>query len=192
MGQEFELKYAATPEQHAKLLAAYGPWRVISMETTYYDTPARTLSRQHITLRRRLENGESICTVKTPRPDGSRGEWECECDTIAQAVTRLRACGAPPFLEDLAKRELVPVCGARFTRSCCDLTLDGARAELALDRGILCGGGRELPLCEVEVELKSGARSAVTAFCALLAAQYGLIAEHKSKFRRAMLLAEGE
>lgn len=192
MGQEFELKYAATPEQHEKLLAAYGPWRVISMETTYYDTPARTLSRQHITLRRRLENGKSICTVKTPRPDGSRGEWECECDTITQAVALLCACGAPPFLAELTKQKLIPVCGARFTRSCCDLTTDGTHAELALDRGVLCGGGRELPLCEVEIELKSGARSAVASFSALLAARYGLIAEQKSKFRRAMQLAEGE
>ncbi len=192
MGQEFELKYTATPAQHAQLLADFDTWRVISMETTYYDTPERSLSRRHITLRRRAENGESICTVKTQLPDGARGEWECRCDSIVQALPLLLSCGAPSFLRELSAQQLVPVCGARFSRTCCIVEAGEARAELALDRGVLCGGGREIPLCEVEIEQKSGSRDAVMAFAALLAARYGLISEHRSKFNRAMLLAEGE
>ena len=67
MGIEFELKYRATPAQQAALLERFGgQGRAISMETTYYDTPDRYLSARHITLRRRMENNVSVCTVKTP------------------------------------------------------------------------------------------------------------------------------
>ena len=62
--------------------------------------------------------------------------------------------------------------------------------ELALDSGILLGGGREEPLCEVEVELKSGSKSAATNFANILAATYGMKPEPKSKFARALALAE--
>ena len=63
--------------------------------------------------------------------------------------------------------------------------------ELALDQGILTGGGIDLPFCEVEVELKAGSREAATLYAQLLAARYGLEPEHQSKFKRATLLAEG-
>lgn len=192
MGQEFELKFAASEAQQDAIFTLHGPWEKIEMETTYFDTPSRAFSSRHITARRRMENGISICTIKTPMPDGARGEWECECDDLAQAFDALCKLGLPKAVAELAQEGLVAVCGARFTRHACHLALDGATAELALDRGVLLGGGREIPLCEVEVELKSGSRKAVTAFAAALAEKHCLVAEHKSKFRRAMLLAEGE
>ena len=64
--------------------------------------------------------------------------------------------------------------------------------ELALDSGVLLGGGREVPLCEIEVEAKSGSEGAVAAFAQALAREFSLKSEPKSKFRRAMALAEGE
>ena len=192
MGQEFELKFTATEAQQEAISAAFGPWQEIQMETTYYDTPARTLSARHITLRRRMENGISVCTVKTPGDDGARGEWECECAEIASALPQLSALGAPAFVAELEKEGLLCVCGARFTRRCCSVELGDAVVELALDRGVLLGGGREIPLCEVEAELKAGSRDAVIRFAANLAEQYGLQPERYSKFRRASALAEGE
>ena len=60
--------------------------------------------------------------------------------------------------------------------------------ELALDTGILTGGSQTQPLCEVEVELKSGAKETADLFAAILANQYGLAREHKSKFCRANAL----
>ena len=91
MGREYELKYAATPAVLAALAAKFGPGREIRMETTYFDTPARTLSTRKMTLRLRRENGVSICTLKTPLPDGSRGEWECESADIHSGIAALLA-----------------------------------------------------------------------------------------------------
>jgi inorganic triphosphatase YgiF len=47
------------------------------------------------------------------------------------------------------------------------------------------GAGREIPLRELEIELKEGTREAAVAFASLLTGRYGLEPEPKSKFRRA-------
>lgn len=117
MGMEFELKYAADPAVQEAVRQAYpGQWRAIAMETTYYDTPAGDLSARCYTLRRRLENGVSICTFKTPAGAAGRGEWECACDSILDAVAQLQALGGPREVLALTKTGLIPICGARFTR----------------------------------------------------------------------------
>ena len=86
---------------------------------------------------------------------------------------------------------IVPVCGARFTRLAKQLEIPGGTVELALDQGVLMGKGKELPLAEVEVELKEGSDEAAVAFAKALAEEFCLIPEEKSKFARAMALAMG-
>ena len=192
MGREFELKYAADAAAQAAIAAAFGPFETMEMATTYYDTPDGALSARRMTLRRRMENGLSVCTVKTPAPDGGRGEWEVACEDIRSGVSLLCKLGTPEELAALTAGGVVEVCGARFTRRAAAVTLPDCTVELALDAGVLLGGGRECPLCEVEVELKSGSEAAAVAFARALAAQYGLQPESRSKFRRALTLAKGE
>ena len=192
MGREFELKFAATPQNQADLQARYGVFTPIAMETTYFDTPDRALSARRITLRRRLENGKSVCTLKTPADNGGRGEWELECDNIDAAISELCKLSGMTALRSLTQSGVTPVCGARFTRLAKNLVLPDCTVELALDSGILLGGGREVALCEIEVEAKSGSEEAVSAFAQALAREFHLIPEEKSKFRRAITLAEGE
>ena len=193
MGVEFELKYSASPEKQAAIAAAYPlEYREFQMQTTYYDTAGFALSQRHITLRCRMENGQPVCTVKTPVSGYGRGEWECECADIEEGIGKLCSLGAPKELLMMTAQGVVPVCGARFTRQAGILEWNGARLELALDRGILTGGGTEIPLCEVEVELKSGEPEAAIDFGTALAERFGLTVQHKSKFRRALALAKGE
>lgn len=193
MGIEFELKFTAQPQKLSAIAAAYpAAYHTIQMETTYYDTQDRKLSDRHITLRRRMENDRSVCTVKTPVSDYGRGEWECECDDIEAAVLALCNLGAPRALLGLTAQGVVPVCGAKFTRRAGIVTHDGAQLEIALDQGILSGGDRQIDLCEVEVELKSGSPEAAIAFGTVLAERFELSPQSKSKFRRALALARGE
>ena len=192
MGTEFELKYKATPAQHSALLSLSQSWQSISMETTYYDTPSLSLSALKYTLRRRLENGVSICTVKTPLPGNLRGEWEVECEDIHKAIDLLVQMGAPEDLKELTAQGIVAVCGAKFHRIAKTIQFDDAVLELALDQGILMGGGQQIPLCEVEVELKSGEPKQAEQYARILAAKFGLQPEARSKFRRAFDLYKGE
>ncbi len=185
MGRELEFKYTATPEIQAQLAARFIDLQLIRMQTTYYDTSDGRLAAARCTLRLRQENGRSVCTLKSPLPDGSRAEWEQEAATLEEGLQKI------PQAAHLADLELIPVCGARFTRLACTVSTGDGSAELALDRGILTGGGKEIPLCEVEIEYKSGSEAAAGAFALRLAAEYGLQPEEKSKFARAMALAEG-
>lgn len=192
MGSEFELKYKATPEILSAVLATLpGQVQHFEMRTTYYDTADRELSARHWTLRRRMENGTSVCTLKTPLPDGSRGEFETLCSDIETAVPELCKLSNSAELVVFAAKGLKEVCGAAFHRTAVTLQLDGAVLEVALDQGSLLGGGKELPLCELEVEQKSGDRNAVIAFANALADRFGLEPEPKSKFRRAADMAGG-
>ena len=190
MGREFELKFRADEAKIAAIAAKYGDFTSISMETTYYDTPARALSPLHWTLRRRYENGKSVCTLKTPAPGGARGEWETECPDILSAIPELCKLGAPIQLVAYTIDGVEQVCGAKFTRLAKALELENCTVELALDRGCLMGGGQEAPLREVEVELKDGSEEAAIAFATALAEEFGLVPEHGSKYRRALALAQ--
>ena len=236
MAVEFELKVRATPEQLDKVQQGItGQPQVIEIETTYYDTADGALSKRKYTLRRRMENGVSVCTLKTPversviasgetdfsarlryfnvglppastylhslrygRNDnegcamvGGRGEYEVRCDVIEKAIPELCKLSGVG-LTALTASGVVPVCGARFTRVATVIELPECTVELALDRGVLLGGGREIGLHELEVELKSGSREAATLYAMALAQTYGLTPEKYSKFRRALDLARGE
>lgn len=192
MGVEYELKYASSEEAQVGIRQFLGgKWMEWRMRTTYYDTPDGTLASRKWTLRHRLENDTHICTLKTPSGD-ARGEWEVECPQIELAIEKLCKLGAPAELAVLTQNGVQPVCGAQFTRLSSTVSGNGGVVEVALDRGILFAGQRQEPLCEVEVELKSGSEAAALAFAAEFAAKYGLKPEPKSKFRRALELAKGQ
>ena len=192
MGREYELKFAATGEILNKMAAELGDFTKISMETEYFDTPSGALSARKWTLRSRRENGTCVCTLKTPAADGSRGEWELAEKDITLAIPVLCKLGAPAELLSLTREGLIRVCGARFTRLAKQVELSDAACELALDAGSLLGKQAALPFFEVEAELKSGKEAAVAAYATALAEKYGLHPEERSKFQRALALAEGE
>lgn len=191
MATEYELKFKASADVLAAVDAAFPGGTRLEMETAYYDTPTGAMSARRYTLRRRLENGISVCTLKTPAGE-ARGEWETECDCIEAAIPKLIEMGAPADLGELTKDGLVHICGAKFTRLAKTVILPECTLEIALDRGILLGGGKTEPLCEAEVELKDGAKAACDAFAGELAKKFGLVTEEKSKFARALRLYKGE
>ena len=191
MGREFELKYRANSEKIQKIRQTYGDFTDISMETTYYDTFDMKLMMHRWTLRRRMENGVSVCTFKKPLDDGSKAEWEVEAPNIMEGVMQLCQSGAPWELMRCCAGGVRQVCGAKFTRLAKTVLLEGCTVEIALDQGVLTGRGKEIPLCEVEVELKEGEDAAAAAFAAALAEEFGLVPEEKSKFARALALAMG-
>lgn len=191
MGVEYEWKFRADPQVQERLLNDLQcRWERIAMATTYYDTVGGHLSRLRYTLRRREENNKSVCTLKVPASDGGRGEWELEEERIEAAIPKLCKLSGLEELLMLTANGVTAVCGARFDRLAGTIDTGDAVVELALDQGILMGGGREIPLCEIEVELKSGAVAAAEAFAGKLAAEYGLQTERKSKFQRALALAK--
>ena len=166
------------------------------MVSTYYDTPDSTLHQRKWTLRLRNEGGNLVVAFKTAnRSDEAgfftRSEWQCAVDSIEDAIPILIDQGAPRELKSLLKgKGLVPCCSAEFDRrSVCLYMDDGVRIEMAGDYGILSGGGREMPICELELELLYGDAGSLPPLCQQLMAEYDLTEENRSKYERARGLA---
>lgn len=189
MGVEFELKFLAEEAVFEALKKETDRWTAYDMATTYYDTPQRHLRTRYWTLRRRFENGVSVCTLKTPAGGLGRNEFEVECENIHDAIPLLYAQGAPEELLKFTADGIEEVCGAKFRRLAGRVDLKGTEVELALDQGVLTGGGKELPFVEVEVELKSGDPNTAVAYANALAHAFHLRPEPKSKYKRALDLA---
>lgn len=211
MGTELEWKYALPDPALLDEIAACETVRGRTvesprrchMQSEYYDTPDHRFFRERTTLRHRLEDESSVFCMKAPlrgeqsvgtalcRPSPEadphlRGEWETEAADLASALPRLAALGAPVPPADTPLQVL---CRADFIRRAVLLRLDdGSTAELALDLGTLSGATRSLPLCELELELKSGDPAAARAFAEALAARFSLRPEPLSKFARASAL----
>lgn len=192
MGIEYELKFQANPKALEAIVREYPKEEKTEyeMETTYYDTPSGALSARHYTLRRRMENDVSVCTLKTPAGKLGRNELEIPCPSIQEALPQI--CEAAEGFEDLIREGLIPVCGAKFHRIAILLRFQDCQLELALDQGILTGGGKWTDLCEVEVELKRGNPESADLYALELATRYHLLPQTRSKFRRALSLYKGE
>lgn len=130
--------------------------------------------------------GTALCRPSLAADPHLRSEWETEAEDLASALPKLAALGAPVPPADTPLQVL---CRADFIRRAVLLRLDdGSTAELALDLGTLSGATRSLPLCELELELKSGDPAAARAFAEALAARFSLRPEPLSKFARASAL----
>ena len=106
MAIEFELKFRGTAESIQQMnRAVSGETMEFAMETTYYDGVNGQLSAKKYTLRRRMENEISVCTLKTPAGDNRRGEWEVECEDIHKAIDLLVQIGAPEDLKALPPKK---------------------------------------------------------------------------------------
>ncbi|MEO6216999.1 MAG: CHAD domain-containing protein [Sphingomonas sp.] len=169
---EIELKLALSP-QDADILECSGLMtgkpKKARQRSIYFDTPDHALSKAGLSLRVRRSGRKRIQTVKA-RGAGSVGlfarpEWErtVSDDTpIIDDTTPIRL-----LLGDLADG-LAPVFEVHVERCTWHIHEGGAAIELVLDRGEVIAGDRRSPICEVELELKSGETAALFAFARTL------------------------
>lgn len=169
MPNELELKLRLAP-QHLKRLSrhplvaglAHDKPILRKLHSTYYDTPDLALWDAGYALRVRRVAGRWVQTVKGEGRMAAglheRREWEAEVAGQAPDLTKLTDPALSKILASPGVREaLIPVFTTEFRRTARNLRFsDGSEAELALDRGEVRTDGERRPLCEVELELKSG------------------------------------
>jgi triphosphatase len=133
------------------------------LKAVYYDTAERTLLRSGLTLRVRQSGARFTQTVKAESKDDPlrRGEWEAVVPSIAPDPAL-----AMPFLPAelrsvLERLELEPVFTTDIHRHQRIVEMPSGTVEVAFDHGSLTSGGRSMPVSEIELELKSGSRSAI-------------------------------
>jgi len=165
--------------------------RVVS---TYYDTPDHALARRGSTLRVRREGRSFVQTVKSEGEIGelARGEWE---DAVAGERPDPQAAQTGPFLPAEIAAQLRPLFRTEVMRTTIRLAPGPAtRIEAAIDRGRISNGANTPParISEVELELKSGATSALYDVALQLLLVAPLRLEPHSKAERGYRLAEHE
>lgn len=131
--------------------------------STYYDTPDHALARRGSSLRVRRHGRHYVQTVKAAGEAGeiARGEWE---DAVAGERPDPQATLTGPFLSPEIAEQLRPLFRTEIMRTTFPLAPEPAtRIEAAIDRGRIRNGddARPAPISEIELELKSGAPSAL-------------------------------
>lgn len=167
MADEIELKLELTGDAAARIEASGllpGDPRKVRQRSIYFDTPDRDLARAGFSLRIRRSGRKRIQTVKASGAGAAglfvRSEWEravtddnpvLDCTTpLATLLGDALDAVAPAFEVKIDRHEWIVVEG-------------DAIIELVLDRGEVVAGERRSPVCEIELELKSGDPAALFA-----------------------------
>lgn len=179
--------------QHPLLNSACksGPQRQ-KLHSIYFDTPTLDLTRQKIALRLRQFSGHWIQTVKGGgKVEGGlhqRPEWEVP---VTGGILDLDKLSASPwrnfFTPDIQGR-LIPIFVTDFWRTIWLMELPNCLIELALDEGEIQAKNRQVPICEVELELKSGVPESLFDLARELRKSIALQPEGRSKADRGYML----
>lgn len=197
MAIEVELKLAIAPGDVARLrrhplLKSLKPQRR-HLHGIYFDTPDFELYRQRGAFRLRREGYHWVQTVKLDRGSVAglsvRPEFEAQV-TGNQPDFAILPEEVRGVLTEAVTRRLEPKFVTDFQRTIWLVSLPGGAVELALDVGHIRAGDKDLPVAEVELELKSGEGRVLFDAAAMLLDSVPLFPEYRSKALRGYQLAE--
>jgi inorganic triphosphatase YgiF len=205
---EIELKLLIDPKHLAKLRRhallrqhALAKPREQALTSIYFDTPGLELWSKGMALRvRQTPDGWLQAFKGGGTASGGlhrREEWEGPTDGPGLNLGKLRALIGPHESSGELLRQprltgrLQAIFATRVTRTLWDLHLPGgADIEFALDRGTVVCGKQVLPICEVELELKSGEAGQLFDFALRLLESIPLRIGNISKAERGFALCD--
>lgn len=156
----------------------------------YYDTPGAELNHHRAALRVRQAGDKYIQTLKTQGEFVSgahrRQEWEWP---LTGPSLSLGLLADTPLGDGVNLAQLAPVFETNFTRQVVMLDDGETVIECALDEGVIIAGEQEIPLHEVEFELKSGDPSRLLVWAEKLAQQCPVFLNLISKAEQGYYLA---
>ncbi len=163
------------------------------LRTLYFDTPDWRLAREGVALRVRREGRGWVQTVKTEGQGGGGLSARLEESTAVAGPTP--EAGRMPAPAARLWEKFAGALGVRFEtrfwRDAWHIALEGSEIEVALDSGAIRAQEREAPLCELELELKSGDAAALFEAALALADGAPLWPYEASKASRGVALARG-
>lgn len=199
MVKETEIKLRVTPDvlvslRKHPLLAQriQGDWVTGTLYNQYYDTRDRALATARVALRVRRDGEQFIQTLKSKGQSvaglSERNEWDWPVSGPALDLTLLDDSCWPATLAGLDKLSLRPVFTTDFQRTratlCWQRGDERVEVEAALDHGEVLADGRAEPICELELELRSGSPAALLELAVNLAADLPLMPCDISKAER--------
>ncbi|HKX90368.1 MAG TPA: CHAD domain-containing protein [Sphingopyxis sp.] len=165
MADEIELKLELSPAAADRIAEAAllgGDAKPVKQRSIYFDTAGRHVAKAGFSLRIRRSGGKRVQTIKADGASAAglfvRSEWERPVGNDTPVIDHTTPL--PAVLGDAAEG-IAPLFEVRVERRTWMIG-DGDRIiELVLDRGMVVAGKRSEPVCEVELELKSGDRAAL-------------------------------
>jgi triphosphatase len=196
--REVELKFSV-PDGSADALIAHlqaADAEIASRRhetTTYFDTPERVLERNGVSLRVRVTAGRRVQTMKADRQHSvaaDRTEWEWP---INQDKPNLRLAEQLLVERGLPQKlDLEAIFRTEVERTTGVLKPDGETIiETAYDEGRIVAGKSDLPIRELELELRGGEAVSLYRLGCELHAVTPLTLESDSKGERGYRLASG-
>ncbi|HUX90453.1 MAG TPA: CHAD domain-containing protein [Gallionellaceae bacterium] len=167
MAIETELKLRIAPEQLARLkrhplLKAHQltPPTTRRLYNIYYDTPKLELQQSGMALRLRRSGKKWLQTLKggggVQGGLHRRNEWEMPVRGPALDFSLPQVAEWDELLPKKLRKKLQPVFVTDFSRNSRMLSWQDAQIELCMDHGEVSTEHLRTPICELELELKSG------------------------------------
>ena len=188
--QELKLNVPVDAQARVEQAVKRAKFSEIQLRALYFDTPSRALVRARIALRLRLEGNQWVQTLKMPG-EHSLSRLEINQDR-SEATLDLGIYAGTPVGDLLSSlTEPLQVCyETDVQRLLRDIRTRSGTVELAFDRGWLRAGALQLPISEVEFELKRGKLEAVFETGRTWLHKFGLILDFRSKAERGDRLAQ--
>ncbi|CAM2972541.1 Inorganic triphosphatase [Vibrio neptunius] len=202
METEIELKFFVSPDFSNTLRKKIAQEKVLQhscreLGNTYFDTPDNWLRQHDIGLRIRRFDDVYVQTVKTSGRVVAglhqRPEFNAEHHSNNPLLS-LHPSDIWPIGKDTEtlQSELVPLFSTNFTREQWLIAMpDGSQIEVAFDQGKVESGDKEDPICEVELELKSGQTDALFTLARCFSEEGGMRLGNLSKAAKGYRLASG-
>ena len=202
METEIELKFFVSPEFSSQLLKKIAEAKVLQQSrrelgNVYFDTPDQILRQHDIGLRVRRFDDVFVQTLKTAGRVVAglhqRPEYNAEIDSTSPTLSLHPADAWPEGFDiERVQQQLTPLFSTDFVRQQWLVAMpDGSQIELAFDQGTVSANGETSPICEVELELKSGQTDALFTLARELCVDGGMRLGNLSKAARGYRLAAG-
>ncbi|MDF5382801.1 CYTH domain-containing protein, partial [Vibrio parahaemolyticus] len=207
METEIELKFFVSPEFSETLKEKISETKVLQhscrdLGNTYFDTADKWLRKHDIGLRIRRFDDVFVQTVKTAGRVVAglhqRPEYNAEHTSDEPNLSLHPLDIWPPGKDaETLQSELMPLFSTNFTREQWLIGMpDGSQIEVAFDQGLVVAKGedeeeKQEPICEVELELKSGQTEALFTLARSFCEQGGMRLGNLSKAAKGYRLASG-
>lgn len=199
--QEIEVKMEIKDEAQIENIRGFlqenkdQSWQRIDMKAIYYDTEDNFYQKHKIAYRVRCEND---CIVATYKSGKVNSDGLFERVEINKKVTKLDADISVfadvdevwNLIKETKDKKFMPIVITDFVRECMEINWLNSRVEIALDLGFVQGNKRKSPICEVEIELKSGRIEDLLSLKNELSEKFSLELSTVSKYKKGLILAE--
>ncbi|MDV7104541.1 inorganic triphosphatase [Vibrio sp. TH_r3] len=202
METEIELKFFVASDFSEKLQRKLAETKILQsscreLGNIYFDTRDNWLRQHDIGLRIRRFDDVYVQTVKTAGRVVAglhqRPEYNAEHSSNVPDLSLHPQDIWPDdkSIEQL-QQEIEPIFSTNFTREQWLVGMpDGSQIEVAFDQGVVVAGENESPICEVELELKSGQADSLFTLARSLVDEGGMRLGNLSKAARGYRLAQG-